>query len=446
MSTVIKVPRSCFGSTTLKISKIKTDEIQTPEIENPDDTYVEIKDKVYVVDGSSSAPAYSFTSQTGTGIYRSSNLLGFSLNGNSSILCGSSSTTISQPILEINGSASTPSYSFGSDSKTGFFKYSGPAIGMSLNGTVVLASGTDSAIFSTSLSTGTNSLTTGSLTCGSILSDSINTGSSSILCGGSISSGSISSSGTIRSVAGTSLAPGHSFSTGTSSGMFLEAAGTLGFSPSGTTRLSISNSVAYCGSDQLTIRDGTVSAPSLGFDNDKKTGIYSITTGQMGISANSTLSLDISSSRIISPIQPTLILSVANNTTQSLTSGVETKLTVYTNEISRIGFSSPSSGDITVPVTGIYMIIAFVTFANNTSGMRLVSITNSSGTRYSSVNYSSANFGTNNSQCNISTMVSLTANDVINIRAQQDSGSVLGVGDVINSNNTRQRLAIKLLV
>lgn len=382
-----------FGITPVIASSIIADSIDTGEIDNSGGDYIDVKDKIELPDGKTSAPSYTFKS----------------------------------------------------DNKTGIYRFPSSALGLSISGTTRFSCASDSSIFTTSLSCGTNSLTTGNLTCQSILSDSINTGTSSILSG-SISCSSISSSGTIRSASGTSLAPAYSFTTGTSSGMFLEAAGTLGFSPSGTTRLSISNSVAYCGSDQLTIRTGSATTPALSFDDDKKTGMYSITTSQMGIACNSSLALDISASRIISPIQPTLIISVANGTTQSLTSGVETKLTIFTNEISRIGFSSPSSGDVTVPVSGIYMIIGFLTFANNISGIRLLTITNSAGTRYSSVNFSAANLGTNNSQCNISTMVSLTAGDVINIRAQQDSGGNLNVGDTTNNNNSRTRLCIKLMV
>jgi len=77
---------------------------------------------VEIANGTNGAPAITFDSDTDTGIYRSaSNVLGISANGTACHLFKSTASEPQVPIRVQNGTAAAPSYSFVTDTDTGFY-------------------------------------------------------------------------------------------------------------------------------------------------------------------------------------------------------------------------------------------------------------------------------------------------------------------------------------
>jgi hypothetical protein len=82
-----------------------------------------IKKNLYLSNGLVSAPAYSFTNQTNTGIYlAATNDLRIAVNGVDRIQQNTSATQINQPLLLSDGSVSAPAYSFASETSLGFYR------------------------------------------------------------------------------------------------------------------------------------------------------------------------------------------------------------------------------------------------------------------------------------------------------------------------------------
>ena len=85
--------------------------------------YMQYK-RSYFGDGTGAAlPSISFINETNTGLYRAGvNDLRISVNGVDRILQSTTSTTLNQPILLPNGSSSAPSYSFTSETSLGWYR------------------------------------------------------------------------------------------------------------------------------------------------------------------------------------------------------------------------------------------------------------------------------------------------------------------------------------
>jgi len=68
------------------------------------------------------APSFSFSNDTGTGMYRSAaNVLGFSAGGTERLSVGSTLITKTEPMQGEDGSVTAPTYGFTSDTDTGIF-------------------------------------------------------------------------------------------------------------------------------------------------------------------------------------------------------------------------------------------------------------------------------------------------------------------------------------
>lgn len=85
-------------------------------------------------DGTASAPSYSFTSGTGTGIYRSTGLLGFSISGASQLTLTNTSATFGVAIRPDDGSQTNPSYAFSNELSTGLYRISAGNLGITCSG------------------------------------------------------------------------------------------------------------------------------------------------------------------------------------------------------------------------------------------------------------------------------------------------------------------------
>ncbi|MEK7573542.1 MAG: MerR family DNA-binding transcriptional regulator [Patescibacteria group bacterium] len=93
----------------------------------------------------------------------------------------------------------------------------------------------------------------------------------------------ISNAGQITSVAGSASVPSYSFAGDTDTGVYWQAANTIGFSAGGGKTFEVSTG-AITSEVVHWFADGTVSAPSLTFENDTNTGIYLSGTDEFAFS------------------------------------------------------------------------------------------------------------------------------------------------------------------
>lgn len=94
----------------------------------------------------------------------------------------------------------------------------------------------------------------------------------------------LSTSLPIRGQDGTAAAPAYSFTNDTDTGIFLSAANDLGISTAGVRRMQITTVIRSQVAHRFT--DGTVALPSITFDTDPDTGIYSVGAGSIGFTTN----------------------------------------------------------------------------------------------------------------------------------------------------------------
>jgi hypothetical protein len=94
---------------------------------------------IRTTDGDASAPSYSFQSDTDTGFYYSSNTLYASFAGSAAWLFKAdyigSASSFAAMVTKAAGSAAAPSYSFMSDTDTGIFRVAADQLGISTGGT-----------------------------------------------------------------------------------------------------------------------------------------------------------------------------------------------------------------------------------------------------------------------------------------------------------------------
>ena len=86
-------------------------------------------------DGTISSPSLTFTNDTNTGIYRiGSDNLGITLGGTKQIDINTTGTTFSNPLRNVAGSVSNPSYSFSNDINTGIYSNTADTISLTTGG------------------------------------------------------------------------------------------------------------------------------------------------------------------------------------------------------------------------------------------------------------------------------------------------------------------------
>jgi len=86
--------------------------------------------------GSVSAPSYSFTAETNSGWYRSgAGVINLSVLGTAVLSASSSALTSTNVILAPSGTVSAPSFSFASETNSGWYRAAAGTIGLSIGGT-----------------------------------------------------------------------------------------------------------------------------------------------------------------------------------------------------------------------------------------------------------------------------------------------------------------------
>ncbi len=114
---------------------------------------------------------------------------------------------------------------------------------------------------------------------------------------GTAAMASLTFSGTIGAADGSSATPSYSFSGDTNSGMYRIGADDIGFATGGTLRLEIlSTSIKPI--VPVLVTDGAVGAPTISFQSDTDTGLYSFAPNQIGFAAGGSVYAVVSSSGV----------------------------------------------------------------------------------------------------------------------------------------------------
>jgi hypothetical protein len=96
--------------------------------------------KMYGPDGDNSTPSHSFSSDTNTGIYSSeSDVLSFATGGIRRMFINNTTITPANPLRAPTGSSSAPSYSFSDETNTGMFSGASNTIGLAVGGVSVFS-------------------------------------------------------------------------------------------------------------------------------------------------------------------------------------------------------------------------------------------------------------------------------------------------------------------
>lgn len=268
------------------------------------------------LDGSAPGPSLAFISDPDTGIYRPGvNRFAIGCGG---ALCSEFTTGYianAVPIYAYTGGASTPGYSFGGDTSTGFYWNGSSQIGISQAGaarwlfnssynfqpaaTNTYDIGTSSVLlrdcYSTRFLASDGSASTPSIT---FLSDT-DTGlyrpennALAVTCAGALVFGCYQtvtkSFNVFQNSDGSASIPSYSFLNNNNLGMYRSAANTLTFATNGTGRVSI-NTANLISDIPIIGPSGSQSAPSYTFNSDTNTGLYSYSADQIGIACGGTL-------------------------------------------------------------------------------------------------------------------------------------------------------------
>ncbi len=189
---------------------------------------------------------------------------------------------------------------------------------------------------------------------------------------------------------------------------------------------------------------GTNALPSVAV-NDTDVGLYSSGTNALDFATNGVKALGIDATQFIdSPTQPRC--QVFHNTTQSLTSGVDTALLFNSEDHDTGGMhdTGANTSKITIPTggDGLYLLNGAATLANAVNAFHLYWRKN--GTTAISCNSCGAQVAGGASQgVSNSCLVVLAAADYVELMALQDSGGAVNAGSATRSASN-QAFAVKL--
>jgi hypothetical protein len=265
---------------------------------------------VYLPDGSVSAPAITFTSDTNTGLYSiGADSLGVSTGGTLRITVNTTSLTSTLPIYAAAGLVATPSITFSGDTNTGLYSIGADSLGVATGGTLRLTIDTTALTATLPLRGSAGSVSAPSLSFSgdnntglySIGADSIGIATGGVLQL-SIDTTSVTSTLPIYAASGLVGAPAITFSGDTNTGLYSIGADSLGVTTGGTLRLTI-DTTALTSTLPVYLPNGTASAPSLVFASDTNSGIYRVGADSLGISVGGTNTLTVNTTDITSAVQ-----------------------------------------------------------------------------------------------------------------------------------------------
>lgn len=255
---------------------------------------------IYITDGTAGIPSYTFTSDTGTGLYlASANTLGIAAGGVSAMTINTSSATINNPLTATSfnisspGDVTTPGFAFRSG--TGFYEDTKiNVINIASNGVNTVKFGPSSVIiYNPALAT---SFTANSV--GSISSPAFKVGNYGLYVDGktnnfiisnvdSVMAFFYSSGAQINGILysdnlrfkdnGTASTPFLSSFYNPTTGLYNPTTDTLGITANGTQVTTFDTTGIHI------TNDGSSAVPSLSFTNDTNTGIYRSSADVLGI-------------------------------------------------------------------------------------------------------------------------------------------------------------------
>ncbi len=325
--------------------------------------------KTVAANGTVAAPSYTFTGDTDNGMYKvTTNSYGFASYGVNKMTVNTTGVTIpvlavtsdlnmTNPFQMISGTVATPSYNFSSDPDTGMYRATTNSIGFASSGVNKMTVNTLGVTIPT-LSSTTATITTANNT---------------------------------KTVAGygTALLPSYTFTSDPNTGMYHPTTDQLGFSTGGLNRMTISSSGVSIPTlnvttdlnltNPLELSYGTALLPSYTFTSDPNTGMYRVTTDQLGFSTGGVNRMTMSSSGVSIPtlnvttdlnLTNPLELSYGTALLPSYTFTSDTNTGMYHNATDQIGFASAGLNKMTVHAGGVTIPTLTATTINPTTAIR----------------------------------------------------------------------------
>lgn len=173
---------------------------------------------------------------------------------------------------------------------------------------------------------------------------SANFNTNSLVCG-AISSSTITTTGVFLASNGSAAAPAYAFSGDTATGMYYPSANQLGFSIAGTSRLSINASAVSVTASALNVPAGSAATPGIGFASDTTTGLYSVSSGNIGITFAGVQQFQLNTQGIRAPS------GAASQAAYSFTG--DTKSGVYSGAVGTVSIGAGGSKICDVSSSGI---------------------------------------------------------------------------------------------
>ena len=270
------------------INKFDTHTIDCVELDVCD---INIKGNINIPDGNATNPSIAFITDLDTGIYNDGEgVVAFSSNGSEKLRITPTITNFSSG-LEINEASE-------------YIKISNS----DLNNKLVFESTGDSVPLSPHLIQSSHNSNVSLNYMEILLSDlsnGVNIGDHTIIRFGQTAAGPnaglITIFGPVQGLTGSASNATYSFTGDESTGMYRSSSGNLSFSSSGQETVRFSNSIITL-FEPIIGYGGSATSPDYSFSGDTNTGIYNITTGQIGITTAGTLRQLITETNIISEI------------------------------------------------------------------------------------------------------------------------------------------------
>lgn len=307
-----------------------------------------------IADGLVSAPSLNFLNETGTGLYRpGTGILGLSTSGSERLRCSTTGASVTG-VLSVSNGATVPT-SITALSTAG----SGTVTATSLFVAQTLNNGRANGFAGTSTNNPTNGYFFGQRYQNGSAITQLTLQSSSTAFNISTAGGNTTGidrlligmdTGQFQFLLGSAATPTISYQGDTNTGIYSSAADNLDFSTNGVNRLNINNTAII---PTIPIRGstGSVSAPSFSFSASNSTGLYSPTTNQYGLSANGTLTLTGTSTSLLPAVQIQNQLGSATTPSYSFLNDPNTG--IYSSGPENINFSTNGTNKLNISNTAI---------------------------------------------------------------------------------------------